>query len=180
MFPGALCPACEGGWRGRGSSVGGVEEKRVRGRMGEVLCNIDDVEKMDVDVDCFGEAEHRGCVGREGRKRVRGELGEWEIIERGEVEGFEEFVKVWGDDVMEAGGGDFRMRGLTPNPMEVLDHEEVVGGGGLDIQSERGSKRRECGEKRVRWFNGVDGEVSAVREYGHFDQPRLIGLTEDV
>lgn len=153
------------GWMGDMSG----KEELGRGRV-EVLYDADTEEnKMDI----YVETEYHGTSGSGKRQNVRGELGEWEFIERSEIEGFEEFKRVWGEDFMQTGGGDWMMG--SPTPMILQENGEE----GQEVDQEGGRERRERVQQRVSWFNGIDGEVSAVREFGLSDQPRLTGLTGD-
>ncbi|QDS68279.1 hypothetical protein FKW77_010643 [Venturia effusa] len=175
-------------WMGYGDGDGGEEQ-------GDVMYDADadaDADEREISGEGFVEAEYRGGRGRARRRRVdRGELGEWEVIERGEVEGYEEFVRVGGGDGTERGGNDCGT-GCSGAVQEVGSAEQANGDEVNDVQAngedvddaqdvdeETGQKSRELGSRRVRWLRGVDGEVSAVREFGISDRPVLIGLAED-
>ncbi|KAE9973925.1 hypothetical protein EG328_004158 [Venturia inaequalis] len=82
-----------------------------------------------------------------------------------------------GDADADADGGDADADATTEPPHQTTtpNNEDMLFNG----EHETSTEHRERKEKqKVTWYNGVDGEVSAVKEFEYHDRPRLIAGTD--
>jgi hypothetical protein len=179
-------------WTGERLDGEGILDEK-EGLMG----SSDDMKEQEMKILCDGNGDGDGGMGRErereeerdayrepeyyrdsarvhGRRKAKPAFGSWEIIERHEIEGYESFVRAQAsahedrseaeekeeDACQEVGGQKKQSHAYSDSETEKVD-----------------SGREEQKEQKLTWFNGIDGEVSSVKEFGRLDRPRMIGLT---